>query len=111
MSGQKLVIVIARAHDAEALMRKLVQEGHSATELGSTDSFFTTGKTTIMCCVHSNDVEAVISLARQECRVRRENIPPMDRPGFGGVIFQKLQTVTVGGALVYVVPCEPVPDQ
>ena len=103
----KLVVVIASDADADRLMRRLVQQGHPATKIGSTGGFLRRGNATILSGIEGGDVDAVLATVRAECRARTEHVPMQALPLFGeGAVLNEPVEIRIGGAIVFVLPVE-----
>jgi uncharacterized protein YaaQ len=104
---QRLLVIIASDTDAERLMRRLVEQGHPATKVGSTGGFLRKGNATLLSGVAADAVDGVFEMVREECRARTEYIPVQTLPFFGegAYVAEQLQ-VRVGGAIVFVLPVE-----
>jgi uncharacterized protein YaaQ len=106
-TSQKLVIFIVSGMDADRLLRSLVARGYPATKIGSSGGFLRRGNATILSGVDESEVDEVISIARAECRVRTEYLPPQAIPFLstsqmlGGPL-----PVRVGGATIFVLPVD-----
>jgi uncharacterized protein YaaQ len=99
----KLLLIIAATSDADRLIDRLVKRGLPATKIASSGGFLRRGSATILSGVDDQDVDAVIDLARQECRARKEFVPVQNLPVLGeiGSASEPLE-VRVGGATVFV---------
>jgi uncharacterized protein YaaQ len=64
----KLILVILNDHDAEAVLRALVEQGLRATRIASTGGFLRRGNTTLLIGVESDRVNSAIELVRANCR-------------------------------------------
>ncbi len=103
----KLVVIIASDADADRLMRRLVQQGHPATKIGSTGGFLRRGNATILSGIEEGEIDAVLATVRAECRARTERVPVQALPLFGeGAVFTEPMEIRVGGAIVFVLPVE-----
>lgn len=102
----KLVVVIASDSDADRLMHRLVEQGYPATKIGSTSGFLRRGNATVLSGVEADEVEAVLTAVRVECRARTEHVPLQALPLLGEAVLTEPVEVRVGGAIVFVLPVE-----
>lgn len=102
----KLVISIVQAYDTDRLLRAVVENGLHATRISSVGGFLRMGNATILMAVTSDDVPRAIDLVRQSCESRVEvKVDP--EPEFSEYMewfAAGVHDVTVGGAVVFVVP-------
>ncbi len=80
-----------------------------ATKIASRGGFLRRGSVTILSGVEDHEVDAVLELARRECRSRSEIMPAAALPIFEEMPLATLARpleVRVGGATVFVMPVE-----
>ena len=61
---QKLIVVITSNDEADAVIRKLVEQGYPATKVSSTGGFLRKGNATIFSGVEADDIDNVMSIIR-----------------------------------------------
>jgi uncharacterized protein YaaQ len=99
----KLVLAIVQEKDSGRLMDALTEAGFQATLLASTGGFLRTGNATLLIGVEDGQVERVLEVVRQTCRVREQlmsPIPPVVEPVDAYAAYPV--KVQVGGAVVFV---------
>ncbi len=62
----KLIIVIIKDHDADALTQALTEGDYRITRIASTGGFLRSGVVTILLGVEDNQVDSAIQLMRQK---------------------------------------------
>lgn len=93
--------------DANRLLRRLIECGYPATQIGSTGGFLRTGNATILSGVEADAVEPVLALVRAECQARTEYVPVQTLPFVSdGTLLNDPLEVRVGGATVFVLSME-----
>jgi uncharacterized protein YaaQ len=98
----KLVMMIVSDSDADTLMDALVTAGYYATKVGSTGGFLRHGSVTVFSGVTDANVDAVIDIVNETCRVRREFVPIPGAIAEEGPFNTEPIEVRVGGAVVFV---------
>lgn len=105
--AQKLLVVIVSDHDADGLIRAMVERGLAATKIGSTGGFLRRGQSTLLIGVPAVDVDDVINAIRQTCPARSELLTVGALPLAGEIPFvTEPVEVRVGGAVVFVLNVE-----
>jgi uncharacterized protein YaaQ len=105
-SEQKLIVVITSNDEADAVIRKLVEQGYPATKVSSTGGFLRKGNATIFSGVEAGDIDNVMSIIRSECRARTDVVPAQALPFPESIYPAEPVQVRVGGAIVFVLPVE-----
>lgn len=101
----KLLVTIVQDQDVPVLLDNLMKEGYSATKLASTGGFLRMGNTTLLIGVDDDKVDNALELIGRVSSKRDEyQIDPLT--SFGSNILPKMDKVTVGGAIVFVVDVE-----
>ncbi|MCH8815418.1 MAG: cyclic-di-AMP receptor [Chloroflexi bacterium] len=103
---QKLLIVITADDEADTLIRKLVERGYPATKVSSTGGFLRRGSATILSGIEANDVDAVLTIVREECKARTELVPAQALPFPESIYPAEPVQIRVGGAIVFVIPVD-----
>lgn len=102
----KLVIAIVQDYDTDRLLRAISEEGLRATRIASTGGFLRMGNTTVLLGVEDDQVETCLAVLRRTCKSRVEH-PPAELVAEHGYFGPGTVTeVTIGGAVVFVVPVE-----
>lgn len=63
----KLMIIIVRAEDDEAVIRELVQQDLRVTRMASTGGFLRRGNSTLLVGVEDDQVDLVTNILRRTC--------------------------------------------
>lgn len=102
----KLVFAIIQDYDSERLLRAINDAGLRATRIASTGGFLRMGNTTVMLGVEDEQVAQCTALLRSCCSARVERPPAhvVDELGYHGA--GAITEVTIGGAVVFVIPIE-----
>ncbi len=101
----KLLVTIVQDQDVPVLLDTLMKEGYSATKLASTGGFLRMGNTTLLIGVDDEKVDNALELIARVSSKRDEyQIDPLT--SIGTSILPKMDKVTVGGAIVFVVDVE-----
>jgi uncharacterized protein YaaQ len=101
----KLLVTIVQDQDVPVLLDTLMKEGFSATKLASTGGFLRTGNTTLLIGVDDEKVESALELiGRVSSKREQYQLDPLTT--LGSTIMPKMDKVTVGGAIVFVVDVE-----
>lgn len=101
----KLLVTIVQDQDVPVLLDTLMKEGFSATKLASTGGFLRTGNTTLLIGVDNEKVESALELiGRVSSKREQYQLDPLTT--LGSTIMPKMDKVTVGGAIVFVVDVE-----
>lgn len=105
----KLVIAVVQQRDARRLRDELIARDFRFTELGSTGGFLRDGSVTLLVGVAAEQVEPLLELLAGCCQQREQvsNVAPPDTQTFVHALGQGI-TVTVGGALIFVLDVERV---
>ena len=103
---QKLLIVITADDEADTLIRKLVERGYPATKVSSTGGFLRRGSATLLSGIEANDVDAVMTIVREECKARTELVPAQALPFPESIYPAEPVQIRVGGAIVFVLPVD-----
>ena len=101
----KLLITIVQDQDVPILLDTLMQEGYSATKLASTGGFLRVGNTTLLIGVEDEKVESALALSKKVSKKREQyELDPM--APLSSAVLPKMDKVTVGGAIVFIVDVE-----
>lgn len=100
----KLVIAIVQDYDTDRLLRAITAAGLRATRIASTGGFLRMGNTTILLGVENDQVQTCLNVLGSTCcsRVERPPAELVDELGYFGP--GTVSEVTIGGAVVFVVP-------
>lgn len=101
----KLLITIVQDQDVPILLDTLMQEGYSATKLASTGGFLRVGNTTLLIGVEDDRVDSALALIKKVSKKREQyELDPMTP--LSSALLPKMDKVTVGGAIVFIVDVE-----
>jgi uncharacterized protein YaaQ len=100
----KFVITIIQAYDTDKLLRAVVDNGLHATKISSVGGFLRMGNATILMAVPDEDVAKAISVIRKTCQSRVEVKIEPALTEYMEWFPAGVHDVTVGGAVVFVVP-------
>lgn len=103
----KLVIAIVHERDRTRVSDALLNAGHKFTKISSTGGFLRDGNATLLIGAEDDEVDNVLSVVRESCKTREQmvSMPPPDVMPAGSYIPSPI-TVTVGGAVIFVVDVE-----
>ncbi|MFC3750600.1 MULTISPECIES: cyclic-di-AMP receptor [Bacillales] len=103
----KLIVAIIQDKDSNRLSSELVKANFRATKLASTGGFLRAGNTTFMIGVEDVQVESVLSVIRNSCKVREQLVTPVTPMSGTTDSYLPLPVeVQVGGATVFVLPVD-----
>ncbi|CAM4403706.1 MULTISPECIES: cyclic-di-AMP receptor [Saccharibacillus] len=103
----KLIIAIVQDKDSNRLSGELVKSNFRATKLASTGGFLRAGNTTFLIGVDDSQVENVMSVIRNSCKVREQLVTPVTPMSGTTDSYLPLPVeVQVGGATVFVLPVD-----
>ncbi len=98
----KLVVAIIHDEDAHDLMTALNKAKIGVTKLASTGGFLRAGNTTVIIGVEAAQVDRVMDLIRDNCKVRKEITTTSSIMNEASGFMAMPMEVTVGGATVFV---------
>lgn len=98
----KLVIAVIQNTDSDRLRQALTEHKFQSTRLASTGGFLREGSTTYLIGVKDDEVEQVKALIAQTCRQRSKMMPMSTQFD----MYAEAIEVTVGGAVIFVVPLD-----
>lgn len=99
----KLLIAIVQNADASALREELTRAEFPSTRLASTGGFLREGNTTFLIGVEEENVERVKEIIGNTCKERSKLMPTHTYLSGEGMFTEPMQ-VSVGGAVVFVLP-------
>jgi len=103
----KLIMAVVQDKDAEGLLYRLTQKGFRATKMASTGGFLRQGNSTVFLGVEDEQVDEVIDLIRDCCKVREHYINPTPfSPAAPGSFIPYPMRVEIGGATIFVIPVD-----
>lgn len=107
MEAVKLCVVVLHNRDKGRVSDELVRVGFKFTVIGSTGGFLREGNTTILIGCEEAEIENLKSVLAENCQTRDQmvTIPAMDAGPQGGFMSTPVK-VTVGGAVLFVLPVE-----
>ena len=104
----KLLVAIVQNNDANGLRDELSAGEFSSTKLASTGGFLREGNTTFLIGVEDDKVERVKALIRKTCKERTKLMPTQAYLNGGESLFAAPMEVSVGGAVVFVLPLDEI---
>jgi uncharacterized protein YaaQ len=103
----KLVIAIIHKEDAGPLVDALLEREFRATRLHSSGGFLRQSNASLLVGVEDAQVDAVLQVIRDNCVSRTQVVSPLPPIMEPGEFYLPYPTeVTVGGAVVFVVPVD-----
>lgn len=103
----KLIVAIIQDKDSNRLSGALVKANFRATKLASTGGFLRAGNTTFMIGVDDNQVNDVMEVIQNSCKVREQLVTPVTPMSGTTDSYLPLPVeVQVGGATVFVLPVD-----
>lgn len=100
----KFVIAIVQDYDCDRLLRAITGSGLRATKISSTGGFLRMGNATVFIGVEKERVPEVLEHIRQNCKSRVEVQLDATSPEYVEWFPAGMHEVTVGGAVVFIVP-------
>ena len=103
----KLILSIVNSDDARPLLKVLSREGQRATMVSTTGGFLREGNSTILIGVEDEQMDAVLSIIKENCQSRKQFVnplPPIMEPG--ELYMPAPVEIEVGGATVFVLDVE-----
>lgn len=100
----KLVIAIVQDYDTDRLLRAITDADLRATRIASTGGFLRLGNTTVFLGVDDEQVPKCLEILGRTCRSRVERPPMHLVEELGGLGPGTVAEVTIGGAVVFIVP-------
>lgn len=100
----KLVVAIVQDYDTDRLLRAVTGAGIGATRIASTGGFLRTGNTTVLMGVEEERLAECYRLIRASCQSRIERPPADILDDFGLMNPGSVVEVSIGGAVVFVMP-------
>jgi uncharacterized protein YaaQ len=103
----KLVIAIIHKEDAGPLVDALLEREFRATRLHSSGGFLRQSNASLLVGVEDDQVDAVLQIIRDNCVSRTQVVSPLPPIMEPGEFYLPYPTeVTVGGAVVFVLPVD-----
>lgn len=102
----KFVIAIVQDYDCDRLLRAITARGFRATRISSTGGFLRMGNATVFMGVDNTRVSEALEIIRQSCESRVEVQLDATSPEYVEWFPAGMHEVTVGGAVVFIVPVE-----
>lgn len=103
----KLVMAVVQDKDSNRLSNALIKAGVRATKMASTGGVLRAGNTTFMIGIEDDQVDHVLEIIQQNCKVRDQLVTPVTP--MGGTTDSYIPfpvEVQVGGAAVFIMPVE-----
>lgn len=103
----KLIFAVIQDKDSNRLINALGKEDFQTTKLASTGGFLKEGNTTLMIGCNDENVDAALSIIRDNCSQREQMVAPISPMGGSADSYiPKPVKVEVGGATVFILPIE-----
>ena len=102
----KLILAIVHNDDGPSVTSALTREGYFVTRLSTTGGFLLVGNTTLLIGTEDTRVERAIEILEKFCTTRTEVKKPDVAYGSGLNTYSLPETVSVGGATVFVLGVE-----
>ena len=100
----KLIIAVIQAYDSDRLLHAVTSAGLRATKIVSTGGFLRMANATILMGVDDARVQECLQIVREHCEPRVESAIDPGEQEFIEWFPIGVQDVTVGGAVVFIVP-------
>ncbi|MEZ4507365.1 MAG: cyclic-di-AMP receptor [Thermomicrobiales bacterium] len=98
----KLIVAIVQAYDTDPLLRNVTSAGFRVTRIQSTGGFLRAGNSTVLMGVEDERVSECLELIRASSRSRVEVVPDELDAELYELTGADVHTVSVGGAVVFV---------
>ena len=98
----KLIVAIIHDEDAHELILALSEAKFGVTKLASTGGFLRAGNTTVIIGVEVAQVDTVLGIIRDNCKVRKEITTSAAMMSEASGFMSMPMEVTVGGATLFV---------
>ncbi|GEL07028.1 cyclic-di-AMP receptor [Salisediminibacterium halotolerans] len=103
----KLIMAVVQDKDSNRLSDALVENKFQATKLASTGGFLRAGNTTFMIGIEDKDVDAVLTIIKENCETREQLVAPISPMGGNADSYVPYPVeVQIGGATVFILPVE-----
>jgi len=99
----KLLIAIVHDEDGNKVLSALNSAGFSVTKLATTGGFLRSGNTTLLCGIEEEQVDEVINIIKEKCRIRKHIMTTPVSTGMAGMITAYPVEVEMGGATIFLV--------
>lgn len=100
----KFLVSIVQAYDCDKLLRAIVDNGLQATKIASVGGFLRTGNATVFMALRDDQVPTAVDIIRRTCQSRVEVKIEPEMSEYMDWFPAGVHDVTVGGAVVFVVP-------
>lgn len=104
----KLLVAVVQNADAGELREELSNNQFASTKLASTGGFLREGNTTFLIGVEDDRVWHVKELIRKICQARTKLMPTTPYLEGAENLFAEPTEVSVGGAVVFVLPLDEI---
>ena len=100
----KLIIAVIQAYDSDRLLNAVTAAGMGATKIVSTGGFLRMGNATVLMGVPAERVRECLQIIRENCEPRSEVSYDPAEHEFIEWFPIGVHDVTVGGAVVFIMP-------
>jgi len=103
----KLVFTIIQERDRGRVAEALSEKGFFFTKIASTGGFLREGNVTMLLGVEDDRLDEALEIIKENSKAREQLVSlPIDPTALGGAMSQPPVTVTVGGAVAFVINVE-----
>lgn len=102
----KLIFAIVHNDDAPIVTSELNSAGFHSTKIASTGGFLSSGNTTFITGVEDTQVNDVINLISENCKVRTQHVPVNIYPTLNAATAGATVQIQTGGATIFVLNVE-----
>lgn len=100
----KLIIAVIQAYDSDRLLHAVTSAGMGATKIVSTGGFLRMGNATVLMGIPAERVQECLEIIRTTCEPRSEVSYDPSEHEFIEWFPIGVHDVTVGGAVVFIMP-------
>lgn len=104
----KLLVAVTQNADAGKLRAELNLNQFASTKLASTGGCLREGNPTFLIAVEDDKVWHLKELIRKTCKERSKLMPTAPYPELAESLFAEPLEVSIGGAVVFVLPLEEI---
>lgn len=102
----KLIIAIVNDDDARNVMDSLSESGFMVTKLCSSGGFLKSGNTTLLCGAEEDKISEILTILGKEAKSRSKSTDHLKAGKNSGLVNNLSESVTVGGATVFITDVE-----
>lgn len=98
----KLILAIVNNDDSAVVSTALTKENFAVTKLTTTGGFLMVGNTTLLIGTEDDKVSLAKEVIKKHCQKRTQSVPSNASFGRGLADGELAESVTVGGATIFV---------